>query len=781
MVRRDTARRRPPWQPPDGGADGAEYPAGRSVNDLGTASDHAAARTDGPDPSSSVGDWDQPYRLLVEQMRQGAATLDSKGVVVYANPALQALIATNVTGRPLTDFFPAEEAAAVRALAEDSSTRPCALETRALTADGREVPVCLTVTDITDQKRYQALETTFQHFRTLGDSSPVPMWVLDPDGAVQFVNRAYTDFFGTAADDAAGAEWTAHVHPEDAPRLLHGFRLALESRREFRAEARMRRADGEWRWVAAYAAPWYSPDGEFLGYVGTGPDVTQMKRVEGALRESEERFRLATEALQGVVYDWDAASGSLTRSPGMADVLGSAEPESGNGVAWWKQQVHPEDLDRCLATFAAAAAAGAPAFDIEYRVRHRDGHYFWAWDHGRILYDEHGRVRRLTGCMISIDAQKRLEEALKRADADKDRFLATLAHELRNPLAPIRNAVAVLKARAPAAPELRWGHELIDRQVEHMARLLDDLLDVCRITQNKLKLRRQQVELRSVVETALETSRPLIESHRHELTVTLPAEPVYLDADAVRLSQAFANLLNNAAKYTDPGGRLSLTAERRGGELTLSFRDTGIGISREALPGLFQIFSQAAPAMERSEGGLGIGLSLVRGLVELHGGTVEAHSEGPGRGSTFVVRLPVSAAVPAATSPPPRPRAAAGLRILVADDNRDTAESLSLVLSLCGHEVRTAFDGEEATRVAEQFRPDVALLDLGMPKASGHEVARRIREQPWGRDVLLIAQTGWGQDDDQRRTREAGFDHHLVKPVAPATITDLLGRARPRL
>jgi signal transduction histidine kinase len=378
----------------------------------------------------------------------------------------------------------------------------------------------------------------------------------------------------------------------------------------------------------------------------------------------------------------------------------------------------------------------------------------------------------------------RYEQALQEADRRKDEFLATLAHELRNPLAPIRSAVAVLNAKGLADADLKWNREVIERQVGQMARLLDDLLDVSRITRNKLELRKEPVELAMVVASAVETSRPVIDGGGHNLAVTLPPVPVYLGADPVRLAQVFGNLLNNAAKYTDRGGHIRLTAEVVGLEVVVSVADNGIGITPDVLPRLFERFAQATSALERSQGGLGIGLSLVRGLVELHGGTVEGRSEGVGKGSEFIVRLPVAAA------PMPVSREQTGdqgagrirlkSRILVVDDNRDAADSLAMLLQLGGHDIEIAYDGLQAVRAAEVFRPDVVLLDIGLPGMNGYEAARHIREQPWGKDMVLIALTGWGQDEDKRRATEAGFDHHLTKPVEPATLEELLaGTSRP--
>jgi PAS domain S-box-containing protein len=379
-------------------------------------------------------------------------------------------------------------------------------------------------------------------------------------------------------------------------------------------------------------------------------------------------------------------------------------------------------------------------------------------------------------------ALEETRDLLQRADRAKDHFLSMLAHELRNPLAPIRNSVSLLRGKLPPGSELASGIDMISRQVDSMALLLDDLLDVSQLTRGGLALRREPVTLQDVVELAVETSAPVIAAAGHELTVSLTDEPLPLLADAIRLSQAIANVLNNAAKYTERGGRISV--EARGvddASAELVVRDTGIGISAEALPRVFDVFSPAKPAFERAQGGLGIGLSLVRGLVELHGGTIEAASRGLGQGSEFLIRLPLAdgaGQAPARETPAPGAMPAP-LRILVADDNRDSAESLALLLAAMGHEVRTELDGERAVEAAEAFRPQVVLLDLGMPRLDGYEAARRIRALPGGRDVVLIAQTGWSQPEDRRRSQEAGFDYHVVKPIPSGSLEKLLAHSRP--
>jgi CheY-like chemotaxis protein/two-component sensor histidine kinase len=324
---------------------------------------------------------------------------------------------------------------------------------------------------------------------------------------------------------------------------------------------------------------------------------------------------------------------------------------------------------------------------------------------------------------------------------------------------------------------LEQARDMIDRQIQQMVRLVDDLLDVSRITKGKLELRKQRVELSTVIQSAVETSRPLIEALHHTLTITLPAQPLFLEADPIRLAQVFANLLNNAAKYTEHGGRIWLTTERQGSDVVVSVRDTGMGIPREMLSRVFEMFTQVDRTLERAQGGLGIGLTLVQRLTQMHGGTIEVQSAGTGQGSEFTVRLPLL--IEAAPASPANGMAEhtplpAKYRILVVDDSKDSAESMSLLLRLEGQDVQIASDGLEAVAAAERFRPDVVLLDIGLPRINGYEAARRIREQAWGQSMFLIAVTGWGQEDDRRRAKEAGFDQHLTKPVDPATVLELL-------
>ena len=371
-----------------------------------------------------------------------------------------------------------------------------------------------------------------------------------------------------------------------------------------------------------------------------------------------------------------------------------------------------------------------------------------------------------------------MEDALRDADRRKDEFLATLAHELRNPLAPIRNSLQILKMPRVDTATVRQAHEMIERQVHALVRLVDDLLDVARVMRGKIELRKEHVELATVVARAVETAQPLIDVQGHRLELSVPQESLLVDADPVRLAQVIANLLTNAAKYTEANGRISLSATRRDGEVVLRIRDNGIGIAPDMLPHVFDLFVQADHAFTKAQGGLGIGLTLVKNLTQLHGGTVEAHSAGLGKGSEFTVRLPLIRAAAHGRITGERASAtraaSSGHRLLVVDDNKDAAVSLATLLQLQGHEVRVAHDGSSALAAASSFLPKMVFLDIGMPDMDGYEVARRMRQQPGLEAVVLAALTGWGQEEDRRRTLAAGFNHHLVKPPEPMVLERLL-------
>jgi signal transduction histidine kinase/ActR/RegA family two-component response regulator len=385
-------------------------------------------------------------------------------------------------------------------------------------------------------------------------------------------------------------------------------------------------------------------------------------------------------------------------------------------------------------------------------------------------------VRSAEGKIIGASKVARDITARKEEDRLKTEFLALLAHELRNPLAPLRNGLQVLRLAGGDRTAAEQARAMMERQLHHLVRLVDDLLDVSRISRGKLQLRKERISLAAVVNHTLEVCGPLVKEKGHQLEVTLPEESVYVDADRTRLAQALCNLLSNAAKYSDPGSRIEFTAERQGDEVVLRVKDTGVGIPPHMLPRVFDLFWQVDRSLEKAQGGLGVGLTIVKRLVELHGGRVEARSEGYGMGSEFLIRLPVALSV--AHEPPEAgdepPRQAARHRVLVVDDNRDAALSLAMMLKIMGHDTQTAHDGLEALDVAAAFRPDVILLDIGMPRLNGYDAARRLRKEPWGKHVVLVAVTGWGQEEDRRHSREAGFNLHLIKPVEPAALEKLL-------
>jgi PAS domain S-box-containing protein len=619
--------------------------------------------------------------------------------------------------------------------------------------------------------------------------------------------------------------WAKLLHPDDLPRAEEDVRRALETGGYF-SEFRVIWPDGSVHWLETRAYVFKDGHDKPVRIIGVNMDVTERKRQEQRLAaELEVMTRLHALSTRLLATD--------DLNAGLADVLENAiqtvAADLGNIQLYNPQtraleivaqrgfrqdfldyfrEVRVDEGSACAQAMRAgeriiiedvnfdpayephrqvAAAAGYRAVQST-PLKNRAGTVLGMLStHFRTPHRPSERDERLLDLYArqAADLIERLryERALRETDRRKDEFLATLAHELRNPLAPLRNAVEVLRRCGEDGAVAEQARRVMGRQLDQMVRLIDDLLDVSRISQGKVRLRPERVELKPVMQSALEAVQPLVQAQGHELTVTLSSEAVYLDADPTRLAQVIANLLNNAAKYTEKGGHLWLTAERRRNEAVVSVRDTGIGIAAEHLPHLFEMFSQLTPALERSQGGLGIGLSLVRGLVELHGGRVEARSDGLGKGSEFIVSLPV---VDAPERHEPQSAEVDGAvangrkrRVLVVDDNRDAADSLRVLVAMMGHEVRTAYDGLEAVEAAAAFRPEIVLLDIGLPGMNGYEAARHIREQAWGSGMVLIALTGWGQDEDKRRALEAGFDHHLTKPVGAAALEKLLALARP--
>jgi len=500
----------------------------------------------------------------------------------------------------------------------------------------------------------------------------------------------------------------------------------------------------------------------------------QRERDYARLELGEARLRLALEAGRMGVWDWDLVSGHIEWSPNLEPMHGLAPGTFDGTIAGFRALVHPEDRQRVDEAIRRAIEQGHD-YQVEFRNVWPDGSVHWMSGRGTVQHDERGAPTHMIGVGMDVTERRQLEDALREraeqltdADRRKDEFLAMLAHELRNPLAAISSAAALLRLGAGAEMADRAG-AIVDRQVRHLARLVDDLLDASRITSGKITLRSEPVDLAAAVRAAVETARPLIEGQRHTLEVSLPEEPLWLDGDRARLTQVFTNLLDNAAKYTPRGGAVSVRVGRAGDAAVVEVRDSGVGMAPETLAHAFDLFSQGARGLDRAQSGLGIGLTVVRRLVELHGGRVVGTSDGPDRGSRFTVHLP---ARPAGWTPA---RAAAGApldgtavrarRVLVVDDNVDMVASTAALLSHDGHHVRTATSGAEAITTASAFAPDVVLLDIGLPGMDGYEVAKRLRAAPNGRTVRLIAVSGYGRDEDRRQSLDSGFDAHLVKPV----------------
>ena len=568
------------------------------------------------------------------------------------------------------------------------------------------------------------------------------------------------------------------IHPDDLPAVQAADEIAKQTGILNSVEYRIVRPDGSVRWVTSRGKAQLDENGKPALLPGLLIDITGRKLAEQALRDSEKLYRAVGESIEYGVWLSDAAGRNIYASDSFLRLAGMTQKECSE--LGWLDVLHPDDVQATVAAWNECVQAGA-AWYREHRIRGTDGRYHPVLAQGVPIRDDSGRITGWAGINLDIGRLKHSEEALREADRRKDEFLATLAHELRNPLAPIRHAVRILDSPAADAAQHRWGREVIARQVRHMAWLLDDLLDMSRITRGQLDLRKDYVELRSIVDMAIETARPLIEAKRHSITINLPATAVRLEADPLRLSQVISNLLTNAVKYTDAGGQITLAARLEGDELVISVKDTGIGLSPATIPGLFTMFSQVNSAIDRAEGGLGIGLALVKGLVALHGGQVSVASEGLGRGSEFLVRLPRGAAeveslpMAAAERPSGISKQRSRGMVLVADDNRDAAMTLAAVLEMYGYAVVIAYSGAEALAIGAHERPQAVLLDIGMPGMTGYETARRIRLEAWGRRTLLIAVTGWGQDDDKRKAQAVGFDHHLTKPVDPGELDRLLG------
>ncbi|QOY93042.1 PAS domain S-box protein [Massilia sp. UMI-21] len=664
--------------------------------------------------------------------------------------------------------------------------------------------------DITDRKRAeqaridserQALaasrraDESARRLDVLLDAAPVGIVYADAAGRLQLANasnrriwgahphRATVEEYGEwkgwwpAGSDRAGQRVLAHEWP-----IAHALGGVDQAGGVFEIEPFD--SPGVRRTILVQAAAIRDRDGAMAGAVAANMDITAQVAAEHAMKDSEAKFRLIANVIPQMVWSADAGGRSDYVNTRWSEFTGVPEQRiAGDG---WADIVHPDDLPELRARWGHSVATGEP-FEVEHRLVHRSGEYRWVLNRALPSLDEAGKPTRWMGTLTDIHDKKTGEDELRAQARRKDEFLAMLAHELRNPLAPISNAAQLLAMSTLDPQRVRQSSEVIIRQVRHMTSLVDDLLDVSRVTRGLVELERERVDIKSVVASAVEQARPLIEARGHALDQHMVSRRCWVRGDRIRLVQVVVNLLNNAAKYTGQGGTIALSVDADAGNVTIAVRDNGIGIDRAMLPHVFGLFTQAERTPDRSQGGLGLGLALVHSLVQLHGGRVVAHSQGLGMGSTFTVTLPVvdGAAGTAAGGPGPAasPAAAAGpgagRRILVVDDNIDAALSLAEVLRSLGHTVASAHDSHAALAQARAARPDIYILDIGLPDIDGYALARRLREDADTGRATLIALTGYGQSHDRVLARSAGFDHHFVKPVDLAALVETIDAANP--
>jgi PAS domain S-box-containing protein len=668
-------------------------------------------------------------------------------------------------------------------------------------AHGRITGAVMVFHDVSDRRRAEdALRATQARLRATFDQAAVGIVVVDPNGQLVEANRRFFELLAYSGEELHRMTFAQITDPLDLPETqaqLHALFTGRVSQCAF--ETRYVRKDGSTIWGRTTLTPLSDTSTEVQRFIGIIEEITDRKRAEQALgdaRGQAEKIRrnlaaivessddaIVSKTLDGIISSWNDgaermfgyAAGEIIGKP--VTVLFPAEyiDEEAAILERIRRGERVEHFE------TVRMRKDGSLLDVSLTVspiKDADGGIIGA---SKIARDITQRKLAEEALRQEVMIRQRAETSLREADRRKDEFLATLAHELRNPLAPIRQAAHIFKSRDATEAQKRWSSDVISRQVQHMSLLLEDLLDISRITRGTLGLRTQSVQLDEIVEAATEPARPIIESRRHDFSIQLPAEPVHFIADPLRLAQIISNLLTNAAKYTDPEGRLRLCATCTEETLTISVLDNGIGLPPEAITSVFAMFSQVASSHDHSEGGLGIGLALAKGLVELHGGTIEAKSAGIGQGSEFIVRLPLRRTAAPSQHLTADPGAAQRVRrrVLIADDNIDAGESLAALLRMDGHEVLVVRDGQEALATWATFQPEIALLDIGMPRLNGYEVARSVRQNDPGRAVVLIAATGWGQTRDKAEAVGAGFDHHFTKPIDPDRLRELLRSQTP--
>ena len=748
------------------------------------------------------------FRVTLRSIGDAVLTTDIEGRITYINKVAESLTGwshTEALGQPLERVFQIinevtrkpVESPAMRALRQGVVVG-LANHTVLIKKDGNECPIDDSAAPIRDEQGYVSgcvlifRDVTAQRLierdkanqlltarllASIVETSNDAIISKSLDGIIQSWNAAAERVFGFTAEEAIGRHISLVIPPE---RMAEEEQIIAKLRAEQRIEhfeTERVRKDGRRIIVSLTISPIKDGAGNVTGASKIVRDVTERKRTE---RERQNFVTIVENStdfigmcdLQGLPFFVNRAG---------LEMIGLDDIEQARRTSV-QEFFFPEDQGMIMNEFFPAVLANGHG-EVEVRFRHfKTGEPRWMAYKVLTLNNAANEPVGFATVSQDVTDRKRLADDLRRLAADlaeadrrKNEFLATLAHELRNPLAPMSNMLEVVKHAGDDREILKRAHDTIERQLDQMVRLVDDLLDLNRITYDRLELRRSEVELSSVIQQAVEVARPLIDAAGHDLTVELPDEPIYLNADRTRLAQVFGNLLNNSSKYTKPNGRIWLSAKRVDDEVLVTVKDNGAGIPQDKLDRIFDMFMQVDLTAERSQGGLGIGLTLVKRLAEMHGGSIEARSAGEGQGSEFIVHLPVLskpsvAAQPALAASEPSPER----RILIVDDNLDAADSLAMLLEITGNKTYMAHDGVEAVEAIEEHRPEVVLLDIGLPRLTGHEVCRHVREQPWGKGIVMIALTGWGQEDDRRKSEEAGFNGHLVKPVDYDKLLELL-------
>ena len=749
------------------------------------------------------------FRVTLRSIGDAVITTDTQGCITYINGVAESLTGwsdQDALGQPLDRVFRIVNES-TRLPVENPATRALqqgvvvglANHTILIKKDGTECPIddsaapirneegyvsgCVLIfRDVSAQRLVEREKASKLHtarlLASIVESSNDAIIGKTLDGIIQSWNAAAEQLFGYTAEQALGQHISLVIPPERLTEEDQIIASLSAGKRIEHFETERVRSDGQRITVSLTISPIKDESGNVVGASKIARDITAQKRVESdrqmfvTLVENSTDF-IGICDLEGVPFFINRAGLELV---GLNDIEEARQTQI-------QEFFFPEDQAKIVNEFFPEVLNNGHG-EIEIRFRHfKTGEPRWMAYKVLALTDAANQPIAFATVSQDVTERRRLADDLRRLAADlsevdrrKNEFLATLAHELRNPLAPMSNMLEVVKRANGDGAVLQRAHETLERQLGQMIRLVDDLLDLNRITHDRLELRRSEVELSSVVQQAVEVARPLLDSAEHHLIVELPDEPIYLYADRARLAQLFGNLLNNSCKYTRPEGIVSISAKRIGDEVEVIVKDNGAGIPQDKLNSIFDMFMQVDRTSEHSQGGLGIGLTLVKRLTEMHGGSIEARSAGEGQGSEFVVRLPVLSRdeVAAQHGPDVESESQPQRRVLIVDDNRDSADSLAMLMEITGNKTYMAHDGIEAVAAVEKYRPEVVLLDIGLPGLDGHEVCRRVREQPWGKDIVVIALTGWGQEDDRRKSEEAGFNGHLVKPVDYDKLLELL-------